>query len=383
LSKKKDDIETSIPKIERFVSFSDVLGEWDNRKISLFGVARSIISQLTSSGTDLTHVGLPSVFLQPFSLLELAASRYLGYFDLLLNLTHIDNEIERMITVLRWFLTYTSEEEPDKKPYNPVIGETHKCKVKSEIGDSKFFAEQVSHHPPISAFYIGNKERTISVLGNMAFGVQYAMNSVICTTSGFVEVYVPRETGEEIYHIDKGLPDLLINNVIFGTRTMGWTGNISISCSNTNITVPLTFSKNKNRITVSGKIIKNDIEIFELKGNWREQPIYAQPLIESMENNEVLSPILIFDPVSREKLEIEYPETFKVPELNTFKVWGIVTEGIVKNDTNLSDIEKQRIEAEQRKRIKSWTNDHFIYFKFDDQKDKWVFEKKKKLNKES
>jgi len=105
---------------------------------------------------------------------------------ILLNLGRIESDVDRMITVLRWFLTYISEDHPDKKPYNPVIGETHKCKVRSEMGDSKFYAEQVSHHPPITSFYISNKENNISMLGNMAFGVEYAMNSVICTTSGFV-----------------------------------------------------------------------------------------------------------------------------------------------------------------------------------------------------
>jgi len=164
---------------------------------------------------------------------------------------------------------------------------------------------------------------------------------------------------------------------------MGWTGNISIACPKSNISVPLTFHKNKNIITVVGKIIKNDIEIFELKGNWRDEALFALPLqTDTNENNEV-NPILICDPELREKSEIEYPETLKVAELNTFKIWGLVTEGIVKNDMTLSDNEKQRIEAEQRKRIKSWTNDHFMYFKFDDQKNKWLFEKKKQMNKES
>jgi len=62
--------------------------------------------------------------------LELAASRNLGYFNQLLRFNETQNDVERMILVLRWFLSYLSEDQPEKKkPYNPVIGETHVCRV--------------------------------------------------------------------------------------------------------------------------------------------------------------------------------------------------------------------------------------------------------------
>jgi len=36
----------------------------------------------------------------------------------------------------------------DKKPFNPMLGETYELVTE----DFRFFAEQVSHHPPISAY---------------------------------------------------------------------------------------------------------------------------------------------------------------------------------------------------------------------------------------
>jgi len=38
------------------------------------------------------------------------------------------------------------------KPFNPILGETFQLKS----GNSVFYAEQTSHHPPITNFYIDN-----------------------------------------------------------------------------------------------------------------------------------------------------------------------------------------------------------------------------------
>jgi len=290
--------------------------------------------------------------------------------------------VERMLTVVSWFLTLISEDQPDKKPYNPVIGETHKCSVLStEHGDTKFYAEQVSHHPPNTAYHLINKKKNISILGNLTFAVQYAMNSVVCTTVGLLRLNI---NDDECYIIDKGLPDLEINNVIFGTRTMGWTGNITISCAKTNLVVPLHFEKNRSQVMVRGKVMLGDVEIYQFNGLWREQPLYLESVnVEHDKLHGVNTPYLLFDSKLRVKSNIQYPEKFKVPELNTFKVWGIVTEAIVKNDMNLSDIEKLRIETDQRFRIRTWINENFIFFQFDEQNQIWTFVKKKTLkNKE-
>jgi len=87
--------------------------------------------------------------------------------------------------------------------------------------------------------------------------------------------------------------------------------------------------------------------------------------------------VLVFDKELSTKSEILYPYPSKVPELNTFKVWNTVTESIVKGDMNLADLEKKRIEAEQRRRIKNWTNEDFIFFKKEEGATKWTFSKKK------
>jgi len=66
----------------------------------------------------------------------------------------------RMQSVLRWYLSgFYKKPKGLKKPYNPILGETYRCCWEHGNGSRTFYlAEQVSHHPPISAFYVSNKK---------------------------------------------------------------------------------------------------------------------------------------------------------------------------------------------------------------------------------
>ena len=61
------------------------------------------------------------------------------------------------------------------KPFNPPLGETYQAR----IGNGNYFAEQICHHPPISAFIFegkgyllsGSMELTASIGPNSALGL--------------------------------------------------------------------------------------------------------------------------------------------------------------------------------------------------------------------
>ena len=54
-----------------------------------------------------------------------------------------------------------------KKPYNPILGETFRCYWKHPKSNSRTFyiAEQISHHPPVSAFYVTNRQDGFCISG--------------------------------------------------------------------------------------------------------------------------------------------------------------------------------------------------------------------------
>jgi hypothetical protein len=56
------------------MSLVNVQGEWLEKHISIIGAAKSFIGQLRF-GQDMTKVSMPSMFLRPYSFLELIGYR--------------------------------------------------------------------------------------------------------------------------------------------------------------------------------------------------------------------------------------------------------------------------------------------------------------------
>eukprot|EP00158_Paraphelidium_tribonemae_P009672 Partr_v1_DN28927_c4_g1_i2_m25211 putative Oxysterol-binding protein len=90
------------------------------------------------------------------------------------------NWVERTLFVARWFLStlYGSYHErcadgSEKKPYNPVLGEQFFTRWREDAPaatwkSAECVVEQVSHHPPISAFHIqcGPEDHRVEVTGH-------------------------------------------------------------------------------------------------------------------------------------------------------------------------------------------------------------------------
>ncbi|KAH7962537.1 hypothetical protein HPB52_016764 [Rhipicephalus sanguineus] len=141
---------------------------------------KSVFSHLLSQvriGMDLTKVTLPTFILERRSLLEILGE-WLGF---VCSIVDRDDPKERMVEVVRWYLSAFHagrKSSVAKKPYNPILGEVFRCywKVGDKPGgvvkdgpvpwatanDLTFIAEQVSHHPPVSAFYAEHAAKGIA-----------------------------------------------------------------------------------------------------------------------------------------------------------------------------------------------------------------------------
>ncbi|XP_049876841.1 oxysterol-binding protein-related protein 9 isoform X2 [Pectinophora gossypiella] len=146
----------------------------------------SVVTHLLSQvkiGMDLTKVVLPTFILERRSLLEMYADSF-AHPDQFVKIVDQPTPKERMVQVVRWYLSsYHAgrKSQVAKKPYNPILGEVFRChwdlddtspaNDKQEVGDGpvpwctpdqlSFVAEQVSHHPPISAFYAEHVNKRI------------------------------------------------------------------------------------------------------------------------------------------------------------------------------------------------------------------------------
>jgi len=152
--------------------------ETENIPASHQNILAHIVKQLVS-GADLTKTLIPAEFLEPRSLLERLSDSLLHgdilcqydfshnntqhpynlhMFLLQYNRVNTSDDAEtRFITLPKWYMSCCyAKPKGVKKPYNPVLGEVHRCTF-GNTGDVSsvitYFAEQVSHHPPISAMY--------------------------------------------------------------------------------------------------------------------------------------------------------------------------------------------------------------------------------------
>lgn len=102
-------------------------------------------------GKDVTTVSMPIIFNEPLSFLQ----RFCEYFDnwqILKKANECSDRLERMQYVAAFAVSTTVANSGRLyKPFNPLLGETYELRRKS-VG-FHYIAEQVSHHPPVSAVF--------------------------------------------------------------------------------------------------------------------------------------------------------------------------------------------------------------------------------------
>nr|XP_006811888.1 PREDICTED: oxysterol-binding protein-related protein 11-like [Saccoglossus kowalevskii] len=271
---------------------------------------KSIILHLLSQlklGMDLTKVVLPTFILERRSLLEMFAD-FMSHPDMFLRIPSCPTAETRMLAVLEYYLCsfhVGRKGSIAKKPYNPIIGETFHCSwdvvqgynclpesnnkhtshsVNGTINGSAknnqsenslpvdrvtYVAEQVSHHPPVSAFYAECASKNI------------CMNTWVWTKSKFLGMSVGVvNVGEGIiYDLEHDeeysytLPSAYGRNIL----TVPWMelgGKVNIACAKTGYTASVTFHTKPfyggkvHRISGEVKHTQTNRVICKFSGEW-------------------------------------------------------------------------------------------------------------------
>ncbi|PXF43422.1 Oxysterol-binding protein-related protein 3 [Gracilariopsis chorda] len=114
----------------------------------------SVLALLKDSvGKDLSRISFPVSLNEPVSFVQRLAED-IEYCELLDKGARESDPDRRMMYVATMVIShYSSTLGRIAKPFNPMLGETA-CVVRPTKGDGvRFVAEQVSHHPPVSACY--------------------------------------------------------------------------------------------------------------------------------------------------------------------------------------------------------------------------------------
>jgi oxysterol-binding protein-related protein 9/10/11 len=116
---------------------------------------------------------------------------------------------------------YTSRNEKmgsEKKPLNPVLGELFYGSWPDlhGRGETKLLVEQVSHHPPITAYYITNESKNLTLQGHNAQKTSFSSGSILVRQVGHaILTYQPPGKEAEKYLIT--LPKLRIDGIWYGS----------------------------------------------------------------------------------------------------------------------------------------------------------------------
>ncbi|CAI9574095.1 unnamed protein product [Staurois parvus] len=102
-------------------------------------------------GLELSKITMPIVFNEPLSFLQ-RITEYMEHTYLINKACSCTNPLLRMQSVAAFAVSaVASQWERTGKPFNPLLGETYEL-IREDLG-FRFISEQVSHHPPVSAFY--------------------------------------------------------------------------------------------------------------------------------------------------------------------------------------------------------------------------------------
>ncbi|XP_067236440.1 oxysterol-binding protein-related protein 5 isoform X3 [Chanodichthys erythropterus] len=348
------------------------------------GLIWTLLKQLRP-GMDLSKVVLPTFILEPRSFLD-KLSDYYYHADLLSQAVTEESPYCRMKQVLRWYLSgFYKKPKGLKKPYNPILGEMFRCCWLHPQTDSCTFyiAEQVSHHPPVSAFYISNKKDGFCISGSILAKSKFYGNSLSAILDGKARLLLlPRD---EEYIIT--MPYAHCKGILYGTMTLELGGKITIECEKTQCYTELEFklkvlwsSKpsqcqliyffNHNLTTfslyqpflgsscnvnqISGKIRMGEDVLATVDGHWDSKVHLTE---KKTGHQEVLwnpSPDIRRQRLKRQVVQMDQQEAFESQRL-----WQHVTRAITDKDQNSATQEKFVLEEAQRQEARERGERHW------------------------
>ncbi|XP_068425504.1 oxysterol-binding protein-related protein 3 isoform X2 [Clinocottus analis] len=242
----------------------------NNSAISLWNILRNNI------GKDLSKVAMPVQLNEPLNTLQRLCEE-LEYSELLDRAANTQDPFERMVYIATFVVSgyASSYYRTGGKPFNPLLGETYECDRPDK--GLRFVAEQVSHHPPISACHAESKN--FIFCQDVRCKNKFWGKSMEIIPVGTTHVTLPG-FGD---HYEWNKVTSCIHNILSGQRWIEHYGEISIRNSSSDICqCKITFVKakywNSSVNEVEGAITDNKGKVVHrLFGKWQEAIFCGDP----------------------------------------------------------------------------------------------------------
>ncbi|GAA6006133.1 hypothetical protein JCM11491_002043 [Sporobolomyces phaffii] len=321
-------------------------------------------------GMDLSKITLPVFVLEPRSMLE-RVTDFHSHPELLHGAASLPVE-ERFITVLRYYLAgWHIKPKGVKKPYNPVLGEVFRCRYDYPDGSVAYYvSEQVSHHPPISAWYFSSPENGLDLCGELKPKSKFLGNSAATIMEG--ESHLRFLDGEAVQdgEYDITMPNMYARGILFGKMVLELGDSSIVRNNQTGMSCDVEF-KTKGFFSgsynsIAGKIKSPKGEVGDISGHWSDLMEITRKSTRSKET--------LFDAHNTSVTEKSVtPEAQQQPN-ESRRLWSKVTHAIKQNDIDAATDAKSEIEDAQREsaRIRDEKGEKFVpkYFKLSE-KGEW------------
>ncbi|OMJ24321.1 Oxysterol-binding protein-like protein [Smittium culicis] len=272
----------------------------------------SMVSQLTTN-MDLSRVTLPTFVLETRSFTE-RITDFFTHPDFLLGANNSSDPIERFVMGVKYYMSgWHIHPTGVKKPYNPVLGEFFRSKHILESNKKAYYiSEQVSHHPPVSAFYYTFPDEEIHIEGELRPKGKFYGNSVGVHLKGETRVLLKKHGEEYVL----SYPNMYARGILFGKMFLEIGEKSMIECKKSDLVFKVEFK------TKSFRNGDKSNKVFFDSSQESITPLVVAP-IEEQEENE-----------SR-------------------RLWDGTTIAIKSKDLDKATEEKTKIENKQRSEVKA------------------------------
>ncbi|KAI8911605.1 hypothetical protein EDD86DRAFT_202834, partial [Gorgonomyces haynaldii] len=298
----------------------------------------NIINQLRQ-GTELTKITLPTFVLEPRSMCE-RLSDFLSHQDLLFDMQHLQPQ-ERFLRIVKYYLVgFHIRPQGVRKPFNPILGEFFRAQYRVNDCDAFWVCEQVSHHPPATAYFYSCPKQEIAIQGEIHPKAKFSGNSASTLMEGGFTISV----GKHQYELTA--PNIYARGILFGRMFMELGDTVTITGDG--FTCEIEFKvrgmfTDKEDDKISAKIKQDGKTLHKITGSWSGQMYISsgnQEKVLFVDVNALPIHAKIVSPLQDQE------------EYESRNLWQHVASAIIKDNQYLATVEKTKIEDNQRRRCK-------------------------------
>ncbi|EGC36929.1 hypothetical protein DICPUDRAFT_150556 [Dictyostelium purpureum] len=302
------------------------------------------IKQFVSSKQPFYKMSLPISYNEPRSLLEKFTDMGL-FLDIFLKTPTVESEEQRFLEILKFYLSGWIQQKETKNPFNPIIGEVHTCKWEHADSCTEYIAEQISHHPPSSAFCFYNTEKGVILHSYLSPTSKFWGNSFESSMEGKIVFEIP--SLDEEYIVEA--PKIVVKGVVVGSLQTETIGSTNLVCKKTGYSAEIEFKgkglfKNKTSMVAKVKHTSNKKSLYSLEGRWD-----GTVSITSTKSNDTT----LFLDINSEGQKPILPTEDQQEDNYSRKVWKHVISKMLANNEDEAQNQKAMVEETQRNLAKS------------------------------